>query len=172
MVDFLIVLGVAVAILATAYVLTMLFWQPERNVERAMLGHWFRSLIRLYEPESLVRISHRGSSHEFTLRRRAGQGSQCWVVLTCPHSPRAMSRLAPLRDWIETEPRLLVFRDSVGPASSRRGARPEASRPEEKNDRLEVQVSIPDIWSSDAADIVLGIAQWQSRRRGNRPEKK
>jgi len=74
------------AILGLAYALTSFFWRPELNVDRAKLGHWFRSLIRLYESDSLVRVSQRGSSLRLTLQRRAGEGSQCWVVLSCPRA--------------------------------------------------------------------------------------
>ncbi len=147
MVDFLISLGLGVAILATAYALTMFFWRPERNIDRPKLGHWFRSLIRLYEPGSLVRVSHRGSSLRFTLLRRAGQGSQCWVVLSCPRARWMASARSPVREAIAREPRVLILRDPFGDddsLSARVG--------------LDVQVSIPDIWSSDAADVALRIA--------------
>ena len=143
MVDLFTWLALAIAILASAYALTMLFWSPEHNVARSMLGHWFRSLIRLYEPDSLVRVSHRGSSLYFTLMRRAGQGSHCWVVLSCPRAPWTQSPLSRVRDSIALEPRVLILRDPSG---------------KDDADRLDVQIAIPDIWSNEAADVALKIA--------------
>lgn len=142
MLDVLTWLGLAVAILATAYVLTSLFWRPERNIDRSMLGHWFRSLIRLYESDSLVRVSHRGSGLRLTLRRRAGDGSQCWVVLSCPRAQWMTSPLGPVREAIAAEPRVLILPEPSGGDS----------------DRLDVQVSIPDIWSRESADVAVRIA--------------
>jgi hypothetical protein len=140
-IDFLAGLAIAVVVLAAAYALTMFFWRAERNIDRPTLGHWFRSLIRLYEPDSVVRISHRGSSLRFTLRRREGQGSQCWVVVSCPRAPWT-TRLDLVRESIAREPRVLILRDPSG-------------RDEES--RLDVQVSIGDIWASDAADVALRV---------------
>lgn len=136
-----------VVILGLAYTLTSLFWRPECNVDRTKLGHWFRSLIRLYESDSLVRISHRGSSVRLTLQRRAGEGSQCWVVLSCPKARWMAAPLGPIREAIAREPRVLILPDLSRGES---GTRPEW---------LDVQVSIPDIWSSEAADVVVRIAQ-------------
>ena len=135
--------GISIALLATAYGLTQLFWQPERNIDRTRLGHWFRSLIRLYESDSLVRVSHRGSSLRLTLLRRAGEGSQCWVVLSCPRARWMATKLGPAREAIAAEPGVLILPDLSG----------------NNEDRLDVQVSIPDIWSSDAAEAVERIAQ-------------
>ena len=102
-------LGLAVAILATAYLLTSLFWRPERNIHRSMLGHWFRSLIRLYESDSLVCVSHRGSGVRFTVLRRSGSGSRCWVVLSCPRSPWMAFPLDPVREAAAADSRVLVL---------------------------------------------------------------
>jgi hypothetical protein len=136
-------LATAVGILGAAYGLTYLFWRPECNVNRDKLGHWFRSLIRLYESDSLVRVSHRGSSLRFTLLRRAGEGGQCWVVLSCPRAGWMTGPLGPVREAIAEEPRALILPDTSG----------------QDDERLDVQVSIPDIWSSDAADVAVRIAQ-------------
>ena len=143
MLDVLTWLGLALAILAIAYLLTSLFWRPERNIDRSMLGHWFRSLIRLYESDSLVRVNHRGSALHFTLLRRAGNESQCWVVLSCPGSQRMADLQGPVREAIASEPRVLLLPDTSG----------------REDDRLDVQVSIPDIWSKDAADVAIRIAE-------------
>ena len=149
MLDVLSWLGLAVAVLATAYVLTSLFWRPERNVDRSMLGHWFRSLIRLYESDSLVSVRHRGSELGFTLRRRAGDGVRCWVVLSWPaegSGPSASwiaSRVDSLREAIAAEPRVLIL---PGPSDC-------------DSERFDVQVSIPDIWSREAADVAVRIAE-------------
>ena len=136
-------LGLAVAILATAYLLTSLFWSPEQNIDRSMLGHWFRSLIRLYESDSLVRVNHRGSALHLTLHRRAGNESQCWVVLSCPPSQWMAARLGPVQEAIASEPRARLLPDPKG----------------RDDGRLDVQVSIPDIWSKEAADVTVRIAE-------------
>ena len=143
MLDLLLWLGLALAILATAYLLTTLSWHPERNIDRSMLGHWFRSLIRLYESDSVVRVRHRGSALDFTLLRRAGNESQCWVVLSCPCSQWMAAPLGPVREVIASEPRVLLLRDLSG----------------RDNDRLDVQVAIPNIWSKDAAAAVVQVAE-------------
>ncbi len=136
-------LGLAVAILATAYLLTSLFWRPERNIHRSMLGHWFRSLIRLYESDSLVCVSHRGSGVRFTVLRRSGSGSRCWVVLSCPRSPWMAFPLDPVREAAAADSRVLVL--------------PETG--DWEDGRLDIQVSIPNIWSQDAADDAIRIAE-------------
>lgn len=136
-------LGLAVAVLATAYALTHLFWRPERNVDRRRLGHWFRSLIRLYESDSLVRVSHRGSALRLTLLRRAGDGSQCWLVLSCPRAGWMARPLAGVRAAIAAEPRALILPDMSGA----------------DDERLDVQVQVPDIWAREASDVVERIAQ-------------
>lgn len=141
--DILIWFGISLALLATAYALTQLFWQPERNIDRTRLGHWFRSLIRLYESDSLVRVSHRGTSLRLTLLRRAGEGSRCWVVLSCPRALWTAAKLGPVRAAIAAEPGVLILPDLSG----------------SNEDRLDVQLSIPDIWSSDATDALERIAQ-------------
>lgn len=143
MLDVLTWLGLALAILATAYLLTSLFWRPERNVARSKLGHWFRSLIRLYESDSLVRVSHRGSALRFTLLRRAGDGSQCWVVLSCPRAQWMAAPLGPVRAAIAAEPRVLILPDHSG----------------RDDERFDVQVSISDIWAKEAADVAVRIAE-------------
>lgn len=136
-------LGLAVAILTTAYALTYLFWRPERNVDRTRLGHWFRSLIRLYESDSLVRISLRGSALRLILLRRSGDGSQCWVVLSCPRARWMARPLAGVRAAIAAEPRALILPDMSG----------------RDDERLDVQVQVSDIWAPEAAEVVEGIAQ-------------
>ncbi len=146
LVDILSWLALAIGVLATAYGLTHLFWRPERNIDRTRLGHWFRSLIRLYESDSLVRVSHRGSSLRFTLLRRAGDGKQCWVVLSCPRAAWMRAPLGSVRQAIAAEPRALILPDMSG-------------RDDGADERLEVQVQIPDIWSPEAADVAEGIAQ-------------
>jgi hypothetical protein len=143
LVDILTWAGVAAAILATAYALTHLFWRPERNVDRTRLGHWFRSLIRLYESDSLVRVSHRGSGLRLTLLRRAGEGPQCWVVLSCPRASWMTAPLGAVRQAIAAEPRALILPDMSGT----------------DDERLDVQVAIPDIWSPESADVTERIAQ-------------
>lgn len=131
-------LGMGIAVLGVAYMLTMFFWRPERNVDRERLGHWFRSLIRLYESDSLVRVSHRGSSLRFTLLRRGGDGERCWVVLSCPWTFGAWE---PIREAIAAEPGVLIL---AGPEG-------------DSEDRLDVQVQVRDIWSSEAADVAVRI---------------
>ncbi len=144
MMDTLIGLGLAVAILATAYALASFFWQPEHDVERSMLGHWFRSLIRLYESDSFVRVSHRGSPLRFELLRRLGSGRECWLVFSCSPPSGGEADLRLLRDRVDSEPRLRVL---PGPAG-------------EGEDGLHIQVSIPDIWSADAAGNVVDLAEF------------
>ena len=144
MLDLLSWLGLAVVVLAIAYLLTSLFWRPERNIPRSMLGHWFRSLIRLYESDSLVCVSHRGSGIRFTLLRRSGSGSRCWVILSCPRSQWMAFNLDPVREAIAGEPRVLAL--------------PETS--DWEDGRLDVQVSIPNIWSHDAADDAVRVAEY------------
>ena len=61
--DPLIWLGAAAAIVVVAYGLTSFFWRPERNVDRTRLGHWFRSLIRLYETRATVE-QRAGNEHQ------------------------------------------------------------------------------------------------------------
>jgi hypothetical protein len=146
MVDVSMWLAAGVAILVLAYALTTFFWRPELNVDRLKLGHWFRSLIRLYESDSLVRVSHRGSTVRLTLQRRAGEGVQCWVVLSCPRARWTTAPLGAVREAIAGEPRVLILPDLSQKASGREA------------ERLDVQVSIPDIWSSEAADAVVRIA--------------
>ena len=148
LVDVLAWVGLAIAILATAYGLTYLFWRPERNIDRTRLGHWFRSLIRLYESDSLVRVSHRGSPLRFTLLRRAGEGPQCWVVLSCPRASWMTGPLGAVRQAIAAEPRALILPDLGS-----------AGRAGKQDDRLDVQVAIPDIWASDSAEVAERIAQ-------------
>ena len=135
--------GVGVAILAAAYLLTNLFWRPERNVDRGRFGHWFRSLIRLYESDSLVEVSQRGSPVRFTLLRRAGDGGQCFVVLALPRGAWRRTPLASVREAIAAEPHALILPELDGRDS----------------DRLDVQVRIPDIWSHEASDVAERIAQ-------------
>ncbi|MEE2674591.1 MAG: hypothetical protein VX466_12400 [Myxococcota bacterium] len=144
MLDLLSWIGLAVVVLAVAYLLTSLFWRPERNIHRAMLGHWFRSLIRLYESDSLVCVSHRDSGIRFTLLRRSGSGARCWVVLSCPRSRWMAFDLDPVRAAVAGEPRVLVLPESSG----------------RDDGRLDVQVSIPNIWASDAADDAIRVADY------------
>jgi len=136
-------LGMGAAVLATAYALTHLFWHPERNVDRGRFGHWFRSLIRLYESDSLVRVSQRGSGIRFTLQRRTGEGGQCWVVLSCPRAAWMRNPLALVRASIADEPGALILPDMSG----------------KHEDRLDVQVQVLDIWAHEAADVAERIAQ-------------
>ncbi len=140
--DILVWVGLAIGVLATAYGLTYLFWRPESNIDRTRLGHWFRSLIRLYESDSLIRVSHRGSPLRFTLLRRAGDGPQCWVVLSCPRASWTTAPLGTVREAIAAEPRALILPDMAGV----------------DGDRLDVQVAISDIWASDAAEVAERIA--------------
>ena len=135
-------IGTAIVILVAAYGLTMFFWRPEQNVDRSRLGHWFRSLIRLYESDSLVEVCHRGSPLRLTLLRRGGEGGQCWVVLSCPRASWMASALGPVREAIAAEPGVLILHDSSGKDA----------------ERLDVQVQVPDIWSNEAADIAVRIA--------------
>jgi hypothetical protein len=136
-------LALAVAILAASYGLTYLFWSPERNIDRSRLGHWFRSLVRLYESDSAVRVSHRGSSLRLTLLRKAGDGRQCWVVLSCPRASWTAEPLCSVREAIASEPGVLILPELSG----------------NDDDRLDVQIAIPEIWSSDAADVAERVAQ-------------
>jgi hypothetical protein len=141
--DPLIWFAAAAGIVVVAFALTALFWRPERNVERTRLGHWFRSLIRLFESDSKVEIRHRRSALRLTLHRRAGQGSECWVVLACPRAAWSNLPLSMVREAIAREPRVLILPDT----SSANG------------DRLDVQLRVPDIWAKDAADVLVRVAQ-------------
>ncbi len=136
-------LAIAIAVLLAAYVLTQLSWHPERNIARAQLGHWFRSLIRLYESDALVRISERRSLRSFSLLRRGGEGSRCRVVLSCPCAGCPQEELRALREAISAEPELLVLREpSDGPGCL-----------------LDVQIPISDIWSRQSADVAVRLAE-------------
>lgn len=136
--------GAGVGIVGSAYMLTVLFWRPERNVDRARLGHWFRSLIRLYESDSRVDVLHRGSPMRFALLRRADAGSGCWVVVSFPRANWLSPRLAPVREAIAAEPGVLILPDTRG----------------DERERLDVQFKVPDIWSSDAAARAVRISGW------------
>jgi hypothetical protein len=135
-------IGTAIVILGLAYGLTMFFWRPEQNIDRSRLGHWFRSLIRLYESDSLVEVCHRGSALRLTLRRRGGDGGRCWVVLSCPRASWMASDFEPVREAIAAEPGVLILPDTSG----------------ENAERLDVQVQVSDIWSEEAADVAVRIA--------------
>ena len=136
-------LAIAAAVLAAAYVLTQLSWHPERNIARSQLGHWFRSLIRLYEADALVRVSQRRSSHTFTLLRRGGDRTHCRVVLSCPCANCSPEELHALHEAISAEPGLLVLREpDAGPESA-----------------LDVQIPIADIWSPQSADVAVRLAE-------------
>jgi hypothetical protein len=119
--------------------LTVLFWQPERNIDRDRLGHWFRSLIRLFESDSEVVVRHRTSRLAFSLSRRAGDGHRCWVVLSCPRARWTSAPLAELRAAIASEPGVLILHP-------------------DDDDGLDVQFQVRDIWSPDAADTAVRIA--------------
>jgi hypothetical protein len=143
--------GLPLAILVAAYGLTQLFWHPERNVDRTKLGHWFRSLIRLYESDAEVRIILRGSPLTLTLLRRDGDGARCRVVLSCPQRARAASlessdsseeEIAALHAAVSGEPGTLVLSDLAGPGEA-----------------FAVQVVIADIWSAEATDVVERVAE-------------
>jgi len=135
-------IATGIAILGAAWVLTMLSWRPERNVDRARFGHWFRSLIRLYESDSLVNVCQRGSSLRFTLLRRAGDGTRCWVVLSCPRASWMLGSLGRVREAIAAEPGVLILADASG----------------RDDQRLDVQVQVHDIWSKEAADVAVRVA--------------
>ena len=143
--------GLTLAILVAAYGLTQLFWHPERNIERTKLGHWFRSLIRLYETDAEVRVILRGSPLTLTLLRRDGDGARCRVVLSCPQRARGASlessdsseeEFAALRAAVSGEPGALVLPDFAG-----------------RGEAFAVQVTIADIWSAEAADVVARVAE-------------
>ena len=135
--------AIAAAVGMAAYVLTQLSWRPERNIARSQLGHWFRSLIRLYEADALVRISQRRSPYTLSLLRRSGAGIHCRVVLSCPSAGCSQEQLRALDEAISAEPGLLRLSK---PADS-----PETS--------LAVQISIADIWSQESADVVVRLAE-------------
>jgi hypothetical protein len=65
------------------------------------------------------------------------------VVLSCPPAAWMGARLASVREAIASEPRVLILPDMRG----------------EGDDRLDVQVSIPDIWADEAADVVVRVAE-------------
>jgi hypothetical protein len=136
-------IAAALSILAAAYGLTLLFWRPERNIDRGRLGHWFRSLIRLYESDSWVEVSLRGSSPCLRLHRRAGDGRRCWVVLSCPRGRWMSGSLGRAREAISREPGVLIL-----PGAPNAGA-----------EHLDVQVQVSDIWSKDAADVAVRVAE-------------
>ena len=134
---------VGLAILASAFVLASLSWRPESNVRRSMLGHWFRSLIRLYESESLLQVRHRGSSLQFSLVRRLGGGSECWVIFSFLRRSGNSLCLEGVKQAVEEEPKALVL-----------------SRGNEVGvEMIEVQVAISDIWARDAADVPIRLVE-------------
>ena len=114
---------IAATVLVAAYVLTQLSWRPERNITRSQLGHWFRSLIRLYEADSLVRISQRRSPRTLQLLRRGGDATRCRVVLSCPSADLSQEQLRALHEAVSAEPRLLVLSEPAARPGTARRAR-------------------------------------------------
>ena len=143
MVEVLTWIGVGLAILVSAFVLTSLSWRPELNVRRAMLGHWFRSLIRLYRSDSLLHVRHRGSSAQFSLTRRLGVGSECWVVFSCVRRRGTSPGSEFLKQAAAEEPKAIVLS----------GASPDDL------ELIQVQVAIPNIWAPEAADVPIRLAE-------------
>ena len=143
MVEVLTWIGVGLAILASAFVLTSLSWRPERNVRRSMLGHWFRSLIRLYQSDSLVHVRHRGSPIHFSLVRRLGVGSECWVIFSFVRRSGNSAGVERVRQAAAEEPEALVL----------------SRRTEAGVEVVEVQIAISDIWAGDAADVPIRLVE-------------
>ena len=126
-------------VFATAYVLTMFFWHPDRNVDRSRFGHWYRSLIRLYEPDAKIEIVQRRGPVRLTLLRRGGDVKRCWAVLRVPHSACTGEQLEAIRFAIAGEPAVLIL--SEGPPA------------------LEAQIAITDMWSATAADAIVWVTE-------------
>lgn len=139
MLDILLWLSATLVVIATAYALTMFFWHPDRNIDRSRFGHWYRSLIRLYEPDAQIDVVQRHGPLTFTLLRRGGDVKRCWAVLRLPHSTCTGEQLDAIRFAIASEPSVLIL--SEGPPA------------------LEIQISIADIWSSKAADVIVWVTE-------------
>ena len=65
------------------------------------------------------------------------------MVLSCPSSQSLAAPLGLVREAIAAESRVLILPDTL----------------DRDDGRLDVQVSIPDIWSKDAADVAVRIAE-------------
>lgn len=141
--------GLVAGIAVAAYALTWLTWRPERNIARSELGHWFRSLIRLFETGSWVGVSQRRSSLAFALVRRGGEGTRCWVVLACASGHWSSAQKRAVADAVVREEGALALhrRHSGVPLP------PELSGVE----LFQVQLKVSDIWASDAADAAIRI---------------
>lgn len=143
MVEVLTWIGVGLGILVSAFVLTSLSWRPERNVRRSMLGHWFRSLIRLYQSDSLVHVRHRDSPMHFSLVRRLGAGSECWVIFSFVRRWGSVTSLEHVRQAVAEEPKALLLSGGAGV----------------EDEVIQVQVAISNIWAQDAADVPIRLAE-------------
>ena len=135
--------GVAVAVLVAAYALTMVTWHPERNVDRSRFGHWFRSLVRLYEDDAAIRIVQRSATFELAVILRGGEGHGCWAIVSCQRSDWRPEQLRSIREAVAGEPYVLILPDASEGGS---GA------------PIRIQVAVPDIWSRHAADTIVRVA--------------
>lgn len=157
--DVLTAVGLLAGVLMSAYLLTWLTWRPERNIDRAMLGHWFRSLIRLYEPGAWVRVSCRRSSLAFAVVRRGGEGDRCWIVVACASGRWSDEQRRLVEEAVERESGALALHRAVNRPASDGGAGSSLPADLSGADVFQVQLPIADIWASESADAAVRVAQ-------------
>ena len=133
------------AILVATLALWPLLRSGNSNIDRSRFGHWFRTLIRLYDEDARIEIVQRRGPVRLTLLRRGGAGSRCWVVLSCPLAGCTDEQAEAIRFAVSGHPAVLVL---SGISQARR-----------QPTSLDIQVDVKDIWSPASADVIVWVVE-------------